>query len=62
MFINRQYVMKMWFVYTLGFYWAVINHEIDNWMDGATKIILSEVTKTLKTNKACVLFYVDVSL
>ena len=50
---TEQWIQKMWYIYTMERYSAIINNEfmkfLDKWME-LENIILSEVTQSQKTN------------
>jgi hypothetical protein len=51
MSLNREWIQKMWYIYTMDYYSAIKNNEfmkfLDKWMD-QEDIILSEVTQSQK--------------
>jgi hypothetical protein len=54
MFLNRGWVQKMWYIYTMEYYSAIKNYEfmkfLGKWMY-LEDIILSEVTKSQKKSR-----------
>jgi hypothetical protein len=53
MSLNREWIQKMWYIYTMEYYSAIKNKErlkcLGKWMD-LEDIILSEVTQSQKNS------------
>ena len=58
--VDRRWIKKMWYIYTMEYYSAIKRNEfgsfVEMWMDGET-VIQSEVSQKEK-NKYCILMYI----